>query len=209
MVPTADLSTVPIDELGENARKAFDCWRRTSVRERTACLARLRNLIIDEMDAIAGRLTALTGKTPVEAVMTEIIPAVENIRYLEKNAARVLAPEKRPTPFSFRHRASRVERHPWGWVLVLSPWNFPFQLSVVPMATALVAGNAVVLKPSELSTQVGKMIVALFHRAGFPAATVTGVTGDGAVGERLVRSGPDLIFLTGGAESVFEGTFEY
>lgn len=201
MVPTADLSTVPIDELGENARKAFDCWRRTSVRERTACLARLRNLIIDEMDAIAGRLTALTGKTPVEAVMTEIIPAVENIRYLEKNAARVLAPEKRPTPFSFRHSASRVERHPWGWVLVLSPWNFPFQLSVVPMATALVAGNVVVLKPSELSTQVGKMIVDLFHRAGFPAATVTGVTGDGAVGERLVRSGPDLIFLTGGAET--------
>ena len=72
MVPTADLSTVPVDELGEHARKAFDCWRRTNLRERTARLARLRNLIIDEMDAIAGRLTALTGKTPVEAVMRPV-----------------------------------------------------------------------------------------------------------------------------------------
>jgi acyl-CoA reductase-like NAD-dependent aldehyde dehydrogenase len=201
LIPTTDLSTVPLDELGDHARKAFECWRRTTVRERTARLARLRNLIIDEMDTIAGRLTALTGKTPVEALMTEIIPAVENIRYLEKNAARFLAPEKRPTPFSFRHSASRVERHPRGWVLVLAPWNFPFQLSVVPVATALVTGNVVVLKPSELSTQVGKMIVDLFHRAGFPKAVVTAVTGDGDVGERLVRSGPDLIFLTGGADT--------
>ncbi len=201
MIPTTDLSTVPLDELGDHARKAFECWRRTTVRERTARLARLRNLIIDEMDTIAGRLTALTGKTPVEALMTEIIPAVENIRYLEKNAARFLAPEKRPTPFSFRHSASRVERHPRGWVLVLAPWNFPFQLSVVPVATALVTGNVVVLKPSELSTQVGKMIVDLFHRAGFPKAVVAAVTGDGDVGERLVRSGPDLIFLTGGADT--------
>lgn len=196
-----DLSAAPIEELGDRAREALSCWRRTTLRERVALLAKLRNLIVDEMDAIAGRLTALTGKTPVEALMSEIIPTVENIRFLEKNADRALSPEKRPTPFSFRHSVSHVERHPWGWVLVLSPWNYPFQLSVVPLATALAAGNVAVLKPSELSTQIGKMVADLFYRAGFPLSTVTCVTGEAEVGERLVKAGPDMIFLTGGSHT--------
>ncbi len=190
-----------VRELGEQSRRAGTSWAKTTFKDRAALLGRLRNLIIEDMDAIAGCLNTVTGKTPVEAVMTEIIPSVENLRYLEKNAARVLSTEKRPTPFSYRHSSSYVERHPWGWVLILSPWNFPFQLSLVPMATALAAGNAVVLKPSELSTDVGKMIESLFHRAGFPKEVVTLVPGDGHVGQQLIDQKPDLIFLTGGVET--------
>ncbi|MBK8576045.1 MAG: aldehyde dehydrogenase family protein [Elusimicrobia bacterium] len=187
--------------IGRSSPPGGAVWAQTTFKERADCLGRLRNLIIEEMDAIAGGLTSVTGKTPVEAVMTEIIPTVENLRYLEKNAAKFLSPEKRPTPFSYRHSSSHVERHPWGWVLILSPWNFPFQLSLVPMATALAAGNAVVLKPSELSTEVGKMIVSLFYRAGFPKEVVALAPGDGLVGQRLIDAKPDLIFLTGGTET--------
>ncbi|MBL0057989.1 MAG: aldehyde dehydrogenase family protein [Elusimicrobia bacterium] len=190
-----------IEELGDRACQAGTSWAQTTFEERVDRLGRLRNLIIEEMDAIAGCLNTVTGKTPVEAVMTEIIPTVENLRYLEKNLARVLSPEKRPTPFSYRHSSSHVERHPWGWVLILSPWNFPFQLSLVPMATALAAGNAVILKPSELSTEVGKMIESLFHRAGFPKEAVVLAPGDGLVGQQLIDEKPDLIFLTGGVET--------
>lgn len=195
------LTAVPIGERGEKARRAGAEWARSTFKERAERLGRLRNLLIEEMDAIAERLTTVTGKTPVEAVMTEIIPTVENLRYLEKNLARVLSPEKRPTPFSYRHSSSRVERHPWGWVLILSPWNFPFQLSLVPMATALAAGNAVVLKPSELSTEVGQIIESLFHRAGFPKEAVALAPGDGHVGQQLIDAKPDLVFLTGGVET--------
>lgn len=190
-----------IENLGDQARRAGISWAQTTFKERADLLVRLRNLIIDELDAIAGCLNTTTGKTPVEAVMTEIIPTVENLRYLEKNIAGVLSPQKRPTPFSYRHSSSHVERHPWGWVLILSPWNFPFQLSLVPMATALAAGNAVVLKPSELSTEVGKVIVSLFHRAGFPMEAVALAPGDGLVGQRLIEEKPDLIFLTGGVQT--------
>lgn len=190
-----------IETLGDQARRAGISWAQTTFKERADRLGRLRNLIIDELDAIAGCLNTVTGKTPVEAVMTEIIPTVENLRYLEKNLAGVLSPQKRPTPFSYRHSSSHVERHPWGWVLILSPWNFPFQLSLVPMVTALAAGNAVVLKSSELSTEVGKVIVRLFHRAGFPKEVVAFAPGDGLVGQQLIEEKPDLIFLTGGVET--------
>lgn len=191
----------PIEELGAQARRAGFLWAQTTFKERADCLGRLRNLIIEEMDALANSLNKVTGKTPVEAVMMEIIPTVENLRYLEKNAAKILSPEKRPTHFSYRHSSSHLERHPWGWVLILSPWNFPFQLSLVPMATALAAGNAVVLKPSELSTEVGKGIVSLFHRAGFPKEAVALAPGDGPVGQRLIQAKPNMIFLTGGVET--------
>lgn len=201
MNPIGDFAVVPTETLAERARQAGPAWAQTSFKERAACLGRLRNLIVNEMDAIAGILTTVTGKTPVEAVMTEIIPTVENLRYLEKNLSRVLSAEKRPTPFSYRHATSHVERHPWGWVLILSPWNFPFQLSLVPMATALAAGNAVVLKPSELSTEVGKWVEGLFHRAGFPKDAVTLAIGDGQVGQQLIDAKPDLVFLTGGVET--------
>lgn len=201
MNPVGGLSAVPIEEPAERARRAGTAWARSTFKERAHCLGRLRNLIIEEMDAVSGCLTAVTGKTPVEAVMTEIIPAVENLCYLEKNLARFLSSEKRPTPFSYRHSSSHVERHPWGWVLILSPWNFPFQLSLVPMATALAAGNAVVLKPSELSAEMGQRIVSLFHRAGFPQETVILVPGDAHAGQRLIDAKPDMIFLTGGVET--------
>jgi acyl-CoA reductase-like NAD-dependent aldehyde dehydrogenase len=199
--PIGDLSAVPIEDRAERARRAGAVWAQSTFKERADCLSRLRNLLVEEMDDIAASLTALTGKPPVEAVMTEIIPAVENLRYLEKNLARFLAPEKRPTPFSFQHSSSRVERSPWGWVLILSPWNYPFQLSLVPMATALAAGNAVIMKPSELSTEVGKRIDDLFQRVGFPKDVVAVVSGDGQTGQKLIDAKPDLIFLTGGVET--------
>ena len=201
MDSVGDLSAVPIKNQTERARRAGASWARSTFQERADCLGRLRNLIVDEMDTLAGCLNTVTGKPPVEAVMTELIPSVENLRYLEQNLSRVLSPEKRPTPFSYRHSASYVERHPWGWVLILSPWNFPFQLSLVPMATALAAGNAVILKPSELSTAVGKTIESLFHRAGFPKDVVAVVPGDGQTGQQLIDEKPDLVFLTGGVET--------
>lgn len=190
-----------IENLGDQARCAGISWAQTTFKERADRLGRLRNLIVEEMDAISNCLNAVTGKTPVEAVMTEIIPTVENLGYLEKNSAKILSLEKRPTPFSYRHSSSHVERNPWGWVLILSPWNFPFQLSLVPMATALAAGNAVVLKPSELSTEVGKLIVSLFHRSGFPKEVVSLAQGNGQVGQQLIEEKPDLIFLTGGVDT--------
>jgi hypothetical protein len=109
------------------ARRAGRSWAQSTFKERADCLGRLRNLIVDEMDAIAALFKhALTGKPPVEAVMTEIIPAVENLRYLEKNLARSLALKSAPRPFPFVTVRLGWNGHPWGWVLILSPWNFRF-----------------------------------------------------------------------------------
>jgi acyl-CoA reductase-like NAD-dependent aldehyde dehydrogenase len=185
----------------KHAREAFSQWSRIPIRERIRCVHSLRNLIVRRMDDIAGHISEATGKTRTEAVLTELIPTLEIMKYYEKKSVSILRPERRKTTWSFPHSSSYVEYHPLGVVLVLAPWNFPFQLSVVPLISAVIAGNAVILKPSELTLTVGELIEGLCLEAGFPPHVVKTVCGDKETGERLVQTCPDLIFLTGSAST--------
>ncbi|MCG3203589.1 MAG: Aldehyde dehydrogenase [Elusimicrobia bacterium] len=179
------------------ARQGLSVWKNIPIRQRLASLGRLADTIVERMDDISNRMAHITGKTPVEVVLTELIPTLENLRYLEKNAERILAPEKRKTPFSYRHSTSYMTHYPWGVVLILSPWNFPFQLSLIPVITALAAGNAVILKMSEITPAVGDLLQELFNQAGFPPDVINIIKGDAQSGERLIEARPDMIFLTG------------
>jgi acyl-CoA reductase-like NAD-dependent aldehyde dehydrogenase len=184
-----------------HAREAFSQWSRTSISQRIRCVHSLRDLIVQKMDDLAGHISEATGKTRTEAVLTELIPTLEIMKYYERKAESILRRERRKTTRSFPHASSFVEYHPLGVVLVLAPWNFPFQLSVVPVISAVIAGNAVILKPSELTLTVGELIEGLCLEAGFPPYVVKTVCGDRETGEKLVQACPDLIFLTGSAST--------
>ncbi len=116
---------------------------------------------------------------------------------MEDHAAAVLAPRPRARHLLSPGSEFETWYEPYGAVAIFSPWNYPFQLSLVPAATALAAGNAVLLKPSETTPTVGAWIAGLAARAELPEGLLQVLQGGPAVGEALVRAAPDRIFFTG------------
>jgi acyl-CoA reductase-like NAD-dependent aldehyde dehydrogenase len=188
-------------DLMRRAREAFDTWRRKSIDERLSFLRVLRHLIVDRMDEGMEIISQDTGKPKVEALTSDILTVLDAIRHAEKRAKHALKPRRVRTPISLIGKRSVVTYQPRGVVLVISPWNYPFQLSVVPVIEALAAGNAVILKPSEVTPRVGAWIATLFREAGFPEGVVQVAIGEKDLGARLIEEHPDYIFFTGSVQT--------
>jgi acyl-CoA reductase-like NAD-dependent aldehyde dehydrogenase len=172
-------------------------WREQSVRKRLTYIQNLKKIIIDRLDDIVEVLSADTGKVKVEAVTADVLPVLEAISFLEKHAVRTLAAQRVHTPVTLFGKKSYIEYMARGTVLVISPWNYPLQLAVIPMLNALIAGNAVILKPSEVTPLVGKCIEELFEQANFPKGLIQVAHGGKDVGSALTKGKPDYIFFTG------------
>lgn len=189
------LEAVP--HLYARARAAFLVWSRTSLRERVQLLRRLRLVIVERLDELAEVVAVATGKPLAEVVTTELLPVLDTIAYLEKLGPRTLRRRRMPTPLFLFGKTSYIEYRPRGVVLVISPWNYPFQLSVIPLVTALMAGNVVILKPSEVTPSVGILVEDLFTQAALSDGVIQVAHGDGSLGAALVQGRPDYIFFTG------------
>ena len=121
--------------------------------------------------------------------MTELMSVPIFIDYYTKHAPRVLRRQRVRTPILFPGKSSHVEYFPMGVIGVISPWNFPFQLSMVPVLSALIAGNTVVLKPSEVTPLSGEIIREIFAAVSIPAGAVQVIQGDGKYRRSARRSG--------------------
>jgi acyl-CoA reductase-like NAD-dependent aldehyde dehydrogenase len=184
------------------ARGDFDRWSALPVAKRVRAVGELRRLIHREIDSIVDLIHRVSGKVPTEVLLGEIYPTLDQLRYYENHAARILARRRVPTSsLAYPHAHAYVERRPYGVTAVISPWNFPFQLAVIPVVTALMAGNTVCLKPSELSLPVGDLILDLFRRVEEFGPALQVIPGDGETGRQLIEAGPDLIFFTGSIET--------
>jgi acyl-CoA reductase-like NAD-dependent aldehyde dehydrogenase len=181
----------------ERGRAAFATWGRTTVRERVERLARLSAALIDDMDGVVDAISRATGKLRLDALTADVMTCAEALCYTVEHAERVLAPERRPAPLLFGLSRFHVEYAPLGVVAVLSPWNYPLQLALLPMVSALAAGDCVVLKPSEVTPFVGPLILALCARAGLADGVVQVVQGGPSVGRALIAARPDKVFFTG------------
>ncbi len=181
----------------KEAREAGKEWSQLTITERLIVLGRFREVVADRSEELAGLVQDATGKLRFEALTAEILQVVDTISYWQKHARRILNPKRISTPLMLFGRRSWIEYKPRGVVLVISPWNFPFQLSLIPALGALLAGNAVLLKPSEVTSQLDRVIEELFMQAGFPPGVVQVISGDGSVGAALVEGEPDFIFFTG------------
>jgi acyl-CoA reductase-like NAD-dependent aldehyde dehydrogenase len=170
-------------------------WGRKSVPERVRILRKLRAVIVDAVDEISYVVGQDTGKNRQD-VLIEIFTTLDKLNVNLKYARTWLQTERVPRGFLFFQRLYSVPR-PFGCVAVISPWNYPFVLSVPPVFTALLAGNTVVLKPSEVSPATGVVIEKLFQRVPELAPFVRVLHGDGSVGADLIQNHPDFIFLTG------------
>lgn len=179
------------------ARRSFGVWAGLPLSERIRYLRKLRLTLVEEMNKIVEMIKASTGKAAVEALTTEVMTVIDSISHIEQRAPLALRTKKVKTPITLMGKSSYIEYKPRGTVLIISPWNFPFQLSMIPIVEALVGGNTVILKPSEVTPMIGILIEQLFEQAGFPEGVVQVAHGGKDTGAALIEGQPDYIHFTG------------
>ena len=148
-----------------NARAAQPAWASLSFRERGRIILEAKRLLVEQQDEICGLIAHEAGKPAVEALTSEVLPVANLMDYFARKSAKILRDEQF-TLSLFRNKKSRIQYIPLGVVGIVSPWNFPFSIPMGEVVMGLMAGNAVLLKPSEHATLVGLRIGELFRAAG-------------------------------------------
>ena len=182
----------------EKARKASPAWARLSFQDRARYILAARNHIRDHLDEFARLLTEENGKPLPESLSADLFPVMELATYFAKNTEKILRREKIWLgKWSLMGRSSAIEYHPLGVVGIISPWNYPFSIPCGQVMTALMAGNSVILKPSEFTPRIGLKIGEIFEAIDLPSGVLQVIPGDGSTGAALVNSGVDKILFTG------------
>ncbi|HET7841947.1 MAG TPA: aldehyde dehydrogenase family protein [Terriglobia bacterium] len=187
-----------VERAVSEARRAAESWRRRSVSERVVYLQRLKAVVFERRDELAALITRETGKPILESITAEVMTALDTVNYFCRHAADFLKPQRVPhhNP-ALKLKRGRLEFEPLGVIGIISPSNYPFGIPLSELVPALAAGNAVVLKPSELTPQVGLAIGELLKAAGFPDGVASLLLGDGDTGRALVSTAVDKLIFTG------------
>src|SRR5580698_1798170 len=192
--------TQPADLPGifTRARNAQKDWAARSLRERCAMLRSLRNAIFARRDEIADVITREAGKPRVEAIFAEVLLALDTADFLARQVPRWLRPERVPHHnLAMKVKSGWLEFSPLGVVAIISPWNYPFSIPMAQVIPALATGNAVLLKPSELTPWCGQLVGELVEQAKFPQGLVQVLHGRGDLGAAIIEAGPEKVFFTG------------
>ena len=192
-----DLKRV-VAELLTAARSAQPAWRSAGVSERVHVIERFRRLAYRERATIARTVSDETGKPLAESLIADVTMALDGARFLTRVADETLAPVRTRSATLAAWRKTITTHHdPYGVVAVVSPWNYPFFFPAMHSTTALVAGNAVILKPSEHTPASAELLARLLHEAGVPRGVFQLLQGDGRAGAALVSGHVDKVFFTG------------
>jgi succinate-semialdehyde dehydrogenase/glutarate-semialdehyde dehydrogenase len=187
-----------VGEAVERAREAQTAWAESGVRERIAVLREFQRRLHERKRDVAQTITREAGKPLAEALTTEVLVVLDAARFLIENAYRLLQDEPLPhgNPVAKLKRGVLV-RQPYGVVGIISPWNYPFSIPATETLAALVAGNAVVLKPSEFTSLAALELRSLLHAAGVPQDVFQVIVGNGATGAALLHAPIDKLMFTG------------
>jgi acyl-CoA reductase-like NAD-dependent aldehyde dehydrogenase len=193
-------SSADVAAAAGRARRAQGAWQAKSFAERAELFYRYRDLLIDEQERLADILVSESGKPRGEVYGNELFYLCDVIGFWAKNAGRFLEPRKiRPHLLMFKTKKVISEHHPMGVIGIISPWNFPLVLTAGDAMPALMAGNAVIIKPSELTPLTALFAVELAQKAGFPEGLLQVVIGGAETGEALIDQ-VDMIAFTGSVE---------
>ncbi len=180
------------------ARAAQPAWGATPVAERARIVRSALDVLIRRKDELVEILIRESGKTRTEATAMELVACCDFLNYWSARAPDDLADEWRKLHGYMRPlKKLLVTYRPLGVVGIITPWNGPLALSLNPTVQALLAGNAVILKPSEISPRSGAAAAELLLEAGVPAGVLQVLQGDGETGAALVDAGVDKISFTG------------
>ena len=182
------------------AREAQKAWGALSYEERARVIMRARRVVLDELEEIALLISRETGKPVAEAVSMELAPTLDLMQFFARRTRRLLRPEKIDIgQYGLMGRTSRIVYRPLGVVGVISPWNFPWATPLDEVVMALMAGNSVVVKPSELTPLSALAMARVCQLAGVPDGLVNVVCGEGRVVGRQLVEHPltSMVTLTG------------
>jgi len=195
-IPTGN----PIDDLGDilaAQRAAFLRDGPPTLSRRRADLKKLRAAILTRPNQIEAALNADFGhRSRHETAIMDVTSVVLGIDYLHRNLRHFMRPTRRHVALPFRFGSARIEYQPLGVVGIVAPWNYPVALALMPLATAIAAGNRAMIKPSELTPETSNLLVAMLADT-FPADQVAVVTGGAAVGAAFSALAFDHLLFTG------------
>ncbi len=178
------------------SRAAQREWARVPLDIRCRRIARFAEVLMTRAEDVIDVLVREAGKTRLEALGMEVVLVADLVRYFVKHAPEMLAPEAVPLHL-MKHRASYLHFVPRGVVGVIAPWNFPFSIPIGETIMSLIAGNGVVLKPSEVTPLIALKAKELYEAAELPPDLFQVVTGRGPTGAALIDGGIDYCVFTG------------
>lgn len=198
---TAEDARVVLDGVGANVRRIFSAQQQRARRietlqQRREKLDRLEAAILANLDVIKEASGADFNKPLTEIELSEIMPVLGEIHYARKHLRRWMRPKRVPPTLTMLGNSAEVRYDPKGVVLIISPWNYPFNLTFGPLVSALAAGNKVMLKPSELTPRASAMMASLIKET-FDEDEVAVIEGGVEASQALLDLPFDHIFFTG------------
>jgi succinate-semialdehyde dehydrogenase/glutarate-semialdehyde dehydrogenase len=197
----ARFDCTPASELADvlrRGREAQALWAITPLAFRCRLTRNLHEALYSRRSELADLVTRETGKPQAEALFADVLISLETAKYYAREAPHMLADESVPHQnLAAKAKTGRLTHEPFGVIAVIAPWNFPLAIPIGQVIPAVVAGNAVVLKPSELAPACGQLLTDCFLEAGFPPHLVQVVHGGPELGAALIEAKPDKVIFTG------------
>ncbi len=188
--------TSRFSQIVSKQRRYFNKGRTLSIAFRRAQLRRLRSAVVANEKAILKALKRDLNKAPYEAYMSEVGIVLSELRFALRHLRSWSRPVRVWTPMTIFPAASFIFAEPYGVSLVISPWNYPFALTINPLIGAIAAGNCGILKVSEFAPNTAAVLAHMIADT-FAAEYITVVSGDADVGQALLEERLDKIFFTG------------
>ncbi len=182
--------------ISEIQRQYFKNGETKSISFRIQQLQILQQAILKNESRIYEALKADLGKCQMEGYLTEVGFTLNDIDFMIKNIRKFAKHKKVKTPAIFLGGSSFIIPEPYGTVLIIGPWNYPFQLVMVPLIGAIAAGNCAVVKPSELTPNVSRVIAAIINDT-FKSEYIAAIEGGVEESQKLLTQKFDYIFYTG------------
>ena len=192
--PTTAIDEIPA--LVDASRQTFEGGRSRPLSWRRQQLDALSRLITERETEICDALHADLGKPALEAFAAEVAIVGSDIEYIKKHLAGWMKPQKVSTPVLLQPASARVRQEPRGVVLIIAPWNYPFQLAMSPLVGAIAAGNVVIIKPSELAPATSALMARLFAEY-LDTDCIKVVEGGVPETTALLEQRLDYVFFTG------------
>jgi succinate-semialdehyde dehydrogenase/glutarate-semialdehyde dehydrogenase len=199
--PTATLICANREDVATalvRARQAQPAWAALSFKQRAAYMNRALRVMMDRADDIVERVVGETGKARADAFSMEVWSCCDSLCYYAKNAKKFLKPQKKRVHGVLGiSKKVKINYKPLGVAGIIVPWNGPVVLAMNPAVQALMAGNTVLIKASEVTPYSTKMVEEIFSEAGLPEGVLQVLLGDGETGALLCEAGLDKIAFTG------------
>lgn len=186
-----------LGKMVEKAREAQRAWSERSVRDRVLALLPLKKRLLSRAEEIAELAHKECGKPIEEAALSEVLPNADLVDYWSAQIEELLeSTSVELDPIAYPGKLGRIHREARGVVGLISPWNYPVAIPLRTLIPALLAGNAVVFKPSEITPRCGALVASLFEGL-VPEGLLGLAQGGGDVGEALIDAGIDACVFTG------------